>query len=336
MAITTNFLVNQGSSFTQTIGYTDDSGNPVNLTGRFLRGYIKESFSSTNAFALTLEYANINAGLITVSLNPTDTSYLDAKRYVYDIEGYLNSGNIIRLFEGIVTVNPGTTPLARPTYISNRENYLTGNLIPKEHETYNLGAVGEGYKNIYLSNTSITSSGANLVLPDSLFIGTVPFQTAVNVTIASYLQTQGTGNAISVTPIVGATGPVGPAGSTGPAGPQGPTGPIGYAAILYTVSANVSANSVGNTYMFSGLGITDDNVDNPTIYVYRGLRYGFINESNATYPMQILQSANGNVQVAGVVVANDIITLIVPQNIVGNLYYQSTTNPEMGGLIVVV
>jgi hypothetical protein len=331
MAITTNFLVNQGSSFTQTIGYTDDSGNPVNLTGRFLRGYIKESYSSTNAFALTLEYANINAGLITVSLNPTDTSYLDAKRYVYDIEGYLNSGNILRLFEGIVTVNPGTTSLARPTYIYNRENYFTANLIPKEQDTYSLGTLGTGYKNLYLSNARITGNGANLVLPDNLFIGTVPFQTAVNVSVNSYFGSNDLSNIIGQT---GATGPIGPTGNTGATGPAGPQGPLGYSAVLFNITANV--NDFSNTYTFSGMGINGDNQENPTIYVYKGFRYGFVNESNATYPMQILDSANGNVQVTGVVSANEIITLIVPFNLTGNLYYQSTTNPEMGGLIVVV
>jgi hypothetical protein len=52
--------------------------------------------------------------------------------------------------------------------------------------------------------------------------------------------------------------------------------------------------------------------------------------------MFILDSANGNVQVSGVTTANDLITLIVPHNLTGNLYYQSNTNPAMGGLIVVV
>jgi hypothetical protein len=331
MAITTNLIVNQGSSFSQTLNYEDDNGNPVNLTGRFLRGYIKESYNSTNAFALTLEYANASSGAIVVSLNPTDTSYLDAKRYVYDIEGYLNSENIIRLFEGIVTVNPGTTSLARPTYIYNRENYFTGNLLSKEHNTYSLGSSENGYKNLFLSNLEITTFGENLVLPENVYLGNIAFQTAVNVSVLSYFGSNDLSNIIGQT---GATGPIGPQGNTGPAGATGPEGPIGYSAVLFTITANV--NDVSNSYHFSGVGITEDNIENPTLYVYRGLRYGFINESNATYPMRILQSANGNVQVSGITVNNELITLIVPFNHAGNLYYQSITNPEMGGQIIVV
>lgn len=316
MTITTNLIINQGSSFSQTLNYVDDQGDPVNLTGYFLRGYIKETYSSTNAFALTLNYANAAVGSITVTLSSQDTSFLDGKRYVYDIEGYQSSSDIIRLFEGIVTVNPGVSQLSRPAYIVNRETYLTANLVPKEDLIYDLGSEIYRYKNLFLGNAIITTEGSNLLLPANTLFG--------GLSIANLLVGE---------TLVGATGPTGPAGTDGIDGATGPTGPVGRVALFLDITANSNVS-----YYFSGPGITEDNTENPTIYAYRGFTYDFYNQDQDTHPLKIYSELTGNLQIDGVLVDEEanLTTLTVPFNITGNLYYQSNVYPSMGGNIIIL
>jgi len=242
MAITQNLTINQGSTFQRYLQYVDNAGNPVDLTGYFLRGTLRESYQALNAFSLSIDYANVTTGNISISLTSNETSVLDTTRYVYDIEAYSSSLGTIRLFEGIVTVNAGVSQLSRTTYLVNKETLITGNVIPKQNEVFSLGTPEMRWKNLYLSgNTislggiSISATGDTLTLPSNVNIGPVSLDpTATGATGATGAAgpagaTGLTGNtgARGATGLTGNTGATGLTGNTGATGPQGATGPAG-------------------------------------------------------------------------------------------------------------
>jgi hypothetical protein len=45
---------------------------------------------------------------VSLNLDSTVTTNLVAGRYLYDVEAY-NANSVVRIIEGIVTVNPGVT-----------------------------------------------------------------------------------------------------------------------------------------------------------------------------------------------------------------------------------
>jgi hypothetical protein len=240
MAITKNLSINQGSSFSESLNYVDNLGNPVNLTGFFLRGTLRESYYSISALGLTSDFVNAANGQISISLNSEETTFLDSKRYVYDVEAYLSGNTVIRLFEGIVTVNPGVSQRSRPTYLLNKDTLITGNVLPKENEQYSLGSPTLRFKDLYLSGNTISLGGATLsaseegglVLPESTTFGSN--------SIAQIVQTQ----VISVAGNV--AGPTGPQGATGPQGPEGNA----------TVGATGATGAQGATGASANLGST--------------------------------------------------------------------------------
>lgn len=108
MGTKVNLLIDQGSTFESTIDLTDDEGNLVDLTNYTAAGQIRKHYTSSNAvnFSVTLGGAN---GTITIGLSANATANLVAGRYVYDVELIDVSGDVSRLFEGIVTVTPQVT-----------------------------------------------------------------------------------------------------------------------------------------------------------------------------------------------------------------------------------
>jgi len=239
MAITQNLSINQGSSFSESLNYVDNLGNPVNLTGFFLRGTLRESYYSVSALGLTSDFINAANGQIRISLNSEETTFLDSKRYVYDVEAYLSGNTVIRLFEGIVTVNPGVSQRSRPTYLLNKDTLITGNVLPKENEQYSLGSPTLRFKDLYLSGNTISLGGATLsateggglVLPESTSFGSSTLTEVVQTQVITVIQSNVAGE-------LGATGPAGPAGLPGATGE-------------FIAGANVSE---GNLIVFTNLG----------------------------------------------------------------------------------
>jgi len=275
MAITQNLTINQGSTFQRYLQYVDNAGNPVDLTGYFLRGTLRESYQALNAFSLSIDYANVTTGNISISLTSNETSVLDTTRYVYDIEAYSSSLGTIRLFEGIVTVNAGVSQLSRTTYLVNKETLITGNVIPKQNEVFSLGTPEMRWKNLYLSgNTislggiSISATGDTLTLPSNVNIGPVSLDpTATGATGAT--------GAAGPAGATGLTGNTGARGATGAMGPVGPTGGIndGSSANLNILRANVlilgtgiSGNITGVEYLESDSISTDVLILNGNVY----------------------------------------------------------------------
>ena len=98
--------------------------------------------------------------------------------------------------------------------------------------------------------------------------------------------------------------------------------------VLYTLTANGSS-----AYRFAGNGIVSTE-DNPDVYLIRGLKYRFVNNSGGSHPFQIRQSSGGSAYSAGVTnngAASGNIDFQVPYSAPSHLYYQCTSHGGMVG-----
>tara|TARA_Y100001935_G_scaffold172814_1_gene142735 strand:- start:706 stop:1038 length:333 start_codon:yes stop_codon:yes gene_type:complete len=109
MASISNIFIDQGATFTTTVTVTDANGDAVNLSGYSVAAQIRKTFLSSTATAFTATISNASSGEITISLSPTQTTALEAGRFVYDVLITASGGTKTRVVEGQVTVNPSVT-----------------------------------------------------------------------------------------------------------------------------------------------------------------------------------------------------------------------------------
>lgn len=109
MAIISNIVIDQGTSFSAEIDVSDNEGNILNLTGYTAAGQMRRTYSSTTATDFTAVVSSALEGTVKISLTPTQTNSLKAGRYVYDVEITAADGAITRVVEGQVEVTPGVT-----------------------------------------------------------------------------------------------------------------------------------------------------------------------------------------------------------------------------------
>ena len=109
MASISNIFIDQGATFTTTVTVTDSNGDAVNLSGYSVAAQIRKSHLSSTSTAFTASISNASAGEITISLTDSQTTSLEAGRYVYDVLITASGGTKTRVVEGQVTVNPSVT-----------------------------------------------------------------------------------------------------------------------------------------------------------------------------------------------------------------------------------
>ena len=109
MASISNIFIDQGATFTTTVTVTDSNGDAVNLSGYSVAAQIRKTFLSSSATAFTASISNASSGEITISLTDTQTTVLEAGRFVYDVLITASGGTKTRVVEGQVTVNPSVT-----------------------------------------------------------------------------------------------------------------------------------------------------------------------------------------------------------------------------------
>jgi len=110
MATKANLVIDQGATFATELTLTDENGDALNLNGFTANSQMRKWYTSSNPSATFTTNINVASGVITLSLNSTSTAALSAGRYVYDVEitdG--GTGDISRVVEGIITVNPNVT-----------------------------------------------------------------------------------------------------------------------------------------------------------------------------------------------------------------------------------
>ena len=110
MAFYTDLYIDQGTSYNAVLPVKALNGLPLDLTEYDGRGQIRRNFKSSQATNFNIDIVDPTAGLINISLTPTQTGALKAGRYVFDIEVYTtNNADVIRVIEGQVTINPRAT-----------------------------------------------------------------------------------------------------------------------------------------------------------------------------------------------------------------------------------
>ena len=109
MASISNIFIDQGADFTTTVTVTDSNGDAVSLVGYSAAAQIRKSYSSSTSTAFTTSISNASGGEITITLSDTQTSALEAGRYLYDVLITASGGDKTRVVEGQVTVNPSVT-----------------------------------------------------------------------------------------------------------------------------------------------------------------------------------------------------------------------------------
>ena len=103
--------------------------------------------------------------------------------------------------------------------------------------------------------------------------------------------------------------------------------------VAYTVTANGSS-----AYRFAGNGVVST-TDNPDLYLYRGTKYRFINNSGGSHPFEIRASSGGSAYNTGVTnngASSGNIDFAVPYNAPNTLVYQCTSHGGMVGTINIV
>ena len=109
MATISNLVIDQGTTFSSIISLTNQDGTPMNLTGHTVKSQFRKSYQSSSATNFTASIYNATAGQIRLQLTPSDTSSLQAGRYLYDIELTNPSSEKIRALEGLVILTPEIT-----------------------------------------------------------------------------------------------------------------------------------------------------------------------------------------------------------------------------------
>lgn len=114
MAGQKNFEVDQNTTFTFTVDYEDNGGNPINLTGASAKMQVRDSKGGQKlAFTLTSPSGGITIdgpnGKLTVKMTPTQTNKLFYPKSEYDIMIIDSNTNRTKLLEGFITLSRSVT-----------------------------------------------------------------------------------------------------------------------------------------------------------------------------------------------------------------------------------
>jgi hypothetical protein len=110
MADFVELTLEQGATFNSTITVRDDQGVAQNLTGYSARSQMRRSYYSSSKKDFTVTVTSPAGGQITMYMSAANTANVTPGRYVYDVELEDNgTGDVTRIFEGIVTVLPNVT-----------------------------------------------------------------------------------------------------------------------------------------------------------------------------------------------------------------------------------
>jgi uncharacterized cupin superfamily protein len=109
MAGISNLVVDQGTTFSSIITVADQTGTPLNITNYTVKSQFRKSYQSSSATNFTASIYDATTGRIRLQLAPSDTSNIQAGRYLYDIELTSPTGDKFRALEGLVIITPEIT-----------------------------------------------------------------------------------------------------------------------------------------------------------------------------------------------------------------------------------
>jgi hypothetical protein len=88
---------------------TDSAGDILDLTDYTATAQIRKTYTSSSLSATFTTSIAAVAGQVTISLTDTQTSALEAGRYVYDLNIESGTGVKTRVIEGQAVITPGVT-----------------------------------------------------------------------------------------------------------------------------------------------------------------------------------------------------------------------------------
>lgn len=114
MAIQKNFEVDQNTTFSFTVDYQDNEGNPIDLTDSSVKMQVRDTKGGSKlAFSLTSPAGGILVdeplGKITIKMTPTQTNKLFYPKSSYDIMLTDSNLNKTKLLEGFLTLSRSVT-----------------------------------------------------------------------------------------------------------------------------------------------------------------------------------------------------------------------------------
>ena len=111
MATISNLVIDQGTTFSSIITLTNQDGTPMDLTDYTVKSQFRKSYQSSSAVNFTASIYDALAGQVLLKLDPSDTTDIQAGRYLYDIELTSPSPDFTktRALEGLVILTPEIT-----------------------------------------------------------------------------------------------------------------------------------------------------------------------------------------------------------------------------------
>jgi len=109
MANFVELILEKGATFSSQITVSDQYGDAQNLVGYSARSQMRKSYYSSTKKDFTVTVSAPANGQITMAMTSANTANITPGRYVYDVEIEDASGDVTRIFEGIVTVLPNVT-----------------------------------------------------------------------------------------------------------------------------------------------------------------------------------------------------------------------------------
>lgn len=111
MAIISNLVIDQGTTFQADIDVTDSVGDVLDLTGYVVAGQMRKTYASNTAISFNpATVHSASSGTVRIGLSASATTSIKAGRYVYDVEIKKQStGEVTRVVEGQIEVTPGVT-----------------------------------------------------------------------------------------------------------------------------------------------------------------------------------------------------------------------------------
>ena len=111
MATISNLVIDQGTTFSSIISLTNQDGTPMDLTDYTVKSQFRKSYQSSSAVSFAASIYDAEAGQILLSLDPENTTNIQAGRYLYDIELTSPAPEFrkTRALEGLVILTPEIT-----------------------------------------------------------------------------------------------------------------------------------------------------------------------------------------------------------------------------------
>lgn len=108
-----NFAIEKGTTFRKTITWKDSVGNPVNLAGYSAKLQLRDKAGGSVFLELSTTNGRISFnpafGQILLYIAAPDTSTINARKCVYDLELVAPNTDVTRLLQGKVTISEEIT-----------------------------------------------------------------------------------------------------------------------------------------------------------------------------------------------------------------------------------